>query len=441
MHYPKALPLCLLLLISDASASFSPRSMMERAHKVALKHSRGLARDLRVAFGGAVVDERAQKGRRLIKRGEYCVAGPKAGLSGAHSGGGGAGVGGSVGSNGTSPASGSRPSATRGSTTTRTGTGAGASPTSASSPWTLVEEHSGSDFYNGWDFFIGADPTNGIVTYVDEGTGRNAGLLNVNSAGNALMRVETTPNVPNTRQSIRITTKSLFDGGLFVMDSIHMPTGCGTWPAFWTNGPNWPSGGEIDIVEGVHDYTNNQMTIHTDPGCRLSTTDAGSLKISGAVIGGQDCAAASTGNQGCGIRASASNSFGAAFNRNGGGVYAMQWDSTGVAVYFFPRDAIPADLTSNAPQPSSWGAPQARWPASGCNPFEFFKQHHVIFDTTLCGDWAAGVWSSAGVPGQDQSCAQRTGYPTCEAFVRANGASFNEAFWEVQYVKIFQEKQ
>lgn len=34
------------------------------------------------------------------------------------------------------------------------------------------------------------------------------------------------------------------------MDSVHMPTGCGTWPAFWSNGPNWPDGGEIDIVEG-----------------------------------------------------------------------------------------------------------------------------------------------------------------------------------------------
>lgn len=35
------------------------------------------------------------------------------------------------------------------------------------------------------------------------------------------------------------------------MDSVHMPTGCATWPAFWSNGPNWPAGGEIDIVEGV----------------------------------------------------------------------------------------------------------------------------------------------------------------------------------------------
>lgn len=74
------------------------------------------------------------------------------------------------------------------------------------------------------------------------------------------------------------------------------------------------------------------------------------------------------------------------------------------------------------------------------------------------GQWAGAVWSSTGIPGQEQSCAQETGFPTCEAFVRANGAAMNEACacfpspfneifqwnlisildWEVQSVKIYQ---
>ena len=65
------------------------------------------------------------------------------------------------------------------------------------------------------------------------------------------MRVEMTPQVPNTRQSIRITTQQVYTGGLVIMDSVHMPTGCGTWPAFFSDGPNWPAGGEVDIVEGM----------------------------------------------------------------------------------------------------------------------------------------------------------------------------------------------
>lgn len=56
-------------------------------------------------------------------------------------------------------------------------------------------------------------------------------LIEVNGNGNAVMRVETTPQVASTRQSVRITSKSNYNGGLFIMDSVHMPTGCGTWPA------------------------------------------------------------------------------------------------------------------------------------------------------------------------------------------------------------------
>ena len=44
------------------------------------------------------------------------------------------------------------------------------------------------------------------------------------------MRVETTQNVPGNRKSVRITSKVMFNGGLVVLDAIHMPTGCGTWP-------------------------------------------------------------------------------------------------------------------------------------------------------------------------------------------------------------------
>lgn len=43
------------------------------------------------------------------------------------------------------------------------------------------------------------------------------------------------------------------------------------------------------------------------------------------------------------------------------------------------------------------------------------------------GDWASGVWSSSGIPGQEQSCAARTGYATCEDFVRNSGQSFQNA--------------
>lgn len=43
------------------------------------------------------------------------------------------------------------------------------------------------------------------------------------------------------------------------------------------------------------------------------------------------------------------------------------------------------------------------------------------------GQWPNGVWLSSGVPGQDQSCATRTGVASCEDFVRNHGSAFEEA--------------
>jgi hypothetical protein len=62
------------------------------------------------------------------------------------------------------------------------------------------------------------------------------GLIGVNSAGNVVMKVETTAKVSGNRKSIRIQSKNNYTGGLVIMDAVHMPAGCGTWPAFWSNG-------------------------------------------------------------------------------------------------------------------------------------------------------------------------------------------------------------
>lgn len=136
------------------------------------------------------------------------------------------------------------------------------------------------------------------------------------------MRVDTTPQISGNRKSVRITTQYSYTGGLVLLDAVHMPTGCATWPAFWSNGPDWPNKGEIDIVEGVNDNAINQATIHTAHGCTIPSSSSSALGITGRVVGGTNCAAAETGNAGCGMVDSRSNSYGVGFNNNGGGVYA-----------------------------------------------------------------------------------------------------------------------
>jgi len=426
----------LLLLAAATVPSYAtPTRAVKRLHKYALKQSSGFARNIRVALNPVLVSQ-PLNGTSQSKAKPYCVSRkPHPEITGATS----SDNGHPHGNN--SSSSSAKPTSSGGNSATTTGTAGGSNPTqTASSRFTLLQTYQGQSFFDGWDFFTADDPTHGIVQFVDEGTAKNAGLLEVNDAGHAIMRVETTPQVQANRQSIRITTNTSIEGGLVLMDSVHMPTGCGTWPAWWSNGPNWPVGGEIDIVEGVNDYTNNQATVHTNPGCTLSSSNSNNLGISGNVVGGTNCAALETGNQGCGVRSTDTNSFGPTFNQNGGGVYAMLWDNTGVQVWFFGRQDIPDDIQSGNPDPDNWGTPLAKWAASSCDPFQFFSQHSFIFDTTLCGDWAGSVWADSGIPGQEQSCAQRTGVSTCEAFVRANGAAFKEAYWEIKSVKMYQLK-
>lgn len=162
------------------------------------------------------------------------------------------------------------------------------------------------------------------------------------------------------------------------MDLTKIPYGPSLWPAFWSDGPNWPAGGEIDVIEGVNDFSVNQATLHTSDGCVLTTP----MKGTGAVVG-TDCNAALDGNAGCGVTSDNDASAGAAFDKNGGGVYAMGWDAEGISVWFFPRADIPEDLASGAPEPSGWSEPMAFWAASGCDMSEFFAAQTIILDITI----------------------------------------------------------
>ncbi|EJD03859.1 glycoside hydrolase family 16 protein [Fomitiporia mediterranea MF3/22] len=419
MYLPLALPLLLFAQAAPAARAFEPHRSLARAteqfHRYAKRHSARFARDLRVVFQGLSVEQADSDPN--ASRQVYCVRPDdlSAGLKGNGS--------------STSPAT-NRPGST--------GTASGATPT-ATSAYKLVESHSGKNFFDRFSFWDIADPTDGTVDYQSQSNAESDGLININDAGNAVMRVDTTSTISGNRKSVRITTENTFTQGIFVLDAVHMPQGCGTWPAFWSNGPDWPTFGEIDIMEGVNDYTNNQATVHTAPGCTIpSNSTPQSLDIAATLVGVTNCAAAETSNQGCGMRSNSNTTYGSGFNSISGGVYAMVWDDDQIAVYFFPRGSIPQDLLAEAPLPDTWGTPMARWPSSSCDMAKFFKNHSIIINTTLCGQWAGSVWGSTGVPGQESSCATRTGYSTCEDFVRNSGASFGQAYWEISSMKVYQ---
>lgn len=92
-----------------------------------------------------------------------------------------------------------------------------------------------------------------------------------------------------------------------------------------------------------------------------------------------DCDGTLTGNAGCGITEWSHSSYGPLFDSQGGGVFAMKWDETGIAVWSFYRAAVPTDIVQGSPDPSNWLTPDAALNPSGCDPLTFFVNHSIIF--------------------------------------------------------------
>jgi len=298
--------------------------------------------------------------------------------------------------------------------------------------YTLSQDYTGKAFYDGFEFFTDADPTNGHVKYVNKETANNTGIAGLITGGAAkdavYLGMDTANEAPQGRQSLRVQSSKAFNRGLFIADIAHMPGGvCGTWPAFWLVGPNWPSSGEIDVIEGVNDQTANNMAMHTGPGVVL----AKNASFSGELVT-SDCdinAAGQGKNVGCLIQDKDTATFGKGFNEIGGGVYATEWNATGITIWFFPRNAIPADITAGTPKPNAtWGTPRASF-TGAFKVEEHFKDLNIIFDTTLCGDWAGKVWANS-------SCAALA--PTCEEYVTKNQAAFKESFWAINSLKVYE---
>ena len=331
--------------------------------------------------------------------------------------------------------------------------------------YTLKDDYSGDTFYSGFNFFNDADPTKGFVNYVsmDEANSTSlAGFVQVpapphskrqNTSNTStgpeklvFLGTDATTNNPSApgRASTRVTSKKSYNHGLFIFDIQHAPTGCGVWPAAWlladTTKYTWPSGGEIDIMENVNTATANQITMHTNQGCKFPSNKS---PYTGALLT-QDCDVNSSTqdkNAGCGISDSQPASFGVDFNTAGGGIYATEWSSQGIKVWFFGRNSttIPADLAaatsfpsgSAAPNPDSWGTPVGGLPADACNINDHFKDMQIIFNTALCGEWAGDVWT------KNPTCMAKA--PTCQAYAAGNGANFAEAYWAVRSVRVFQQ--
>ncbi|CAI7595483.1 unnamed protein product [Penicillium glandicola] len=297
----------------------------------------------------------------------------------------------------------------------------------SSATYTLSDDYGTSDsFFDKFTFYTDTDPTSGFVSYVDRTTASSNGLINTGNGVYIGVDHNNTASQPG-RQSVRLESTSTYKHGLVILDLAHMPSStCGSWPAFWMLGSNWPNNGEIDIIEGVNEQSQNQMALHTSDGCTVNNTGfTGTLATSNCYVE----ASGQSENSGCSIQSDSTQSYGTGFNNVGGGVYATEWTGSAITAWFFPSYAVPADITSGTPNPAGWGTPAARF-AGSCNIDSHFNDLQIVFDITFCGDWAGSVWSSS-------SCASLAG--TCDDYVQNNPTAFQETYWRLRSLKVYQD--
>ncbi|KAI9640101.1 hypothetical protein NHQ30_011503 [Ciborinia camelliae] len=305
---------------------------------------------------------------------------------------------------------------------------------SMTSAYSLVHNYDHTNWFTSWRYENLPDPTKGNVNYVSLADAQKLGLTKI--IGNQVyFGVDSTTVLSDTvngkRNSIWLESVHEFTHGVLIGDFAHMPgSDCGTWPGFWTirngNGPY----GEIDIVEGSNDITQGYTSLHTAGACTFKSPAAAEL----GTLNNDNTNCQLNNGPGCSVKLSA-NSYGTPFNNNGGGVYAMQWTSNFIRVWFFPRNKIPADVTAGKPDPTKWGLPTANFDSAngGCNIDANFPAQTVYFDTTFCGAGAGGsAWS------QWSDCPAKTGYSTCAEYVARVPQAFQDAYWLVNSVKIYQ---
>ncbi|TEB28349.1 hypothetical protein FA13DRAFT_1755858 [Coprinellus micaceus] len=234
--------------------------------------------------------------------------------------------------------------------------------------YTLSEAIIGPSFYDKFIWFPVPDYSHGRANYTDKETSR---LLNLTytTPDTFVLRADYTTLLDTGgagRNSVRIRTSSSYTTHVAVFDIRHMPEGCGTWPAIWETKPtDWPTGGEVDILEGVHGKSPNLASLHTTPGCTMpaNRTQTGT-SVSDNCQGG------------CNVQFPMANSFGSSFNTNGGGWFALERRMDFIKMWFWDRKAtnVPPSIREGMGKlhTDSWGTPVAYFPNTTCDMMPYF---------------------------------------------------------------------
>jgi len=315
------------------------------------------------------------------------------------------------------------------------------------SAYELREAYVGPDFFSKFHFWTSADPSQGTVEYVGLEEAMQLGLAQPSEASVRIAADSTTVlSDGQGRKSVRIQSRNAYNAGLFVAKFDHAPVGSGVWPAFWMYGEDpmhmWPSWGEYDIIEGVHQQAHTRTSLHTTDTCIQESLEAGrdfsghweaGRSTSRATVCGPD-APKQYFNQGCSQRGAA-GSFGEDFNQNGGGTYAAEWDPIDghIRTWFWPAGTEPYDLApGNTPNPDTWDVPYSKFVLNALTcPPEHFANMRIVLNINFCGDLGDGRW--------EELCPDLAKDMTCSEFVARMPARFAEAYWTISRLDVYQK--
>jgi hypothetical protein len=215
-----------------------------------------------------------------------------------------------------------------------------------------------------------------------------------------------------------------------------MPTGCGTWPAFWTlgDGAEWPTAGEIDIIEGTNEDTYNTWSVHTGNGLNC-TVPKDRKALEGMEFTGNEASLLCDGAMGCNVKDPGTKSFGAGLNGVRGGYYVTRRDARGVSFWYWPHNAgaIPESILDPGEtlDESLLGHKIADIPTSGlCADLDnHLLAQRLIFNLTFCGGWGGDRFNNG-------ACGKKLNMK-CNAFVDEHPEAFKDAYWLINGVWVY----
>ncbi|KAK0446083.1 glycoside hydrolase family 16 protein [Desarmillaria tabescens] len=283
------------------------------------------------------------------------------------------------------------------------------------SAYDIVRDYSGSTFFDRWDFLgtgiISRWRVQGDVWWLSKADAFAQGLAYVNNAGNAIIKVDNMHNVVygQKRNSVRITSQDIYavgSCGSSMSNISHLDVRFGPLfgpQAIKMNGP-WEA-----RLSGMFPKTYSIKVEQLLKRTVLSLLVVRFLELK-------------------------ENSLYTGLAEAGGGVWATQFDVSGIFIWFWSRPNVPASISATTASTgvdlSDWGPPSASYPATYCNIPEFFSAQNLVLDITLCGQWAG--LSNLYFP----SCGSGTG--TCYAdSVVGPGSTFNDAYFEISYIRAY----